>query len=209
MLDVDEYVSRESCTLAGIRPAVWLHERVVLARADGGVSIMRPIQPILDVDDEVAKWSSTADPWWFPLTATAVVHRSTIPTDRRWRNAWIWDGERVVVSLDRARVLRVGELRIERRYLMRRLRAVFDRLWDRGQRSKLRDLSRLRDSLRRVRLDRAVQDCRTLSALGEWEPGEFEAVRWQFGIERLGFVGIPVDRRPVKQRTPANWSLTA
>ena len=60
-------------------------DRIIYARADGGVSIVTATDEWQGTLDELAR---KVVPHGTPYK---LVHHSEIPTDRTWRNAWVLD----------------------------------------------------------------------------------------------------------------------
>jgi len=60
-------------------------DRIIYARADGGVSIVTATDEWQGTLDELAKRVVPCG------TPYKLVHHSDLPTDRKWRNAWVLD----------------------------------------------------------------------------------------------------------------------
>ena len=85
---------------------------LILHRADGGVSILRPIDGE-DIAEEIAKWEASAPPEWLPATSIQA-EEADIPGDRTWRDAWAMQGGKIDVAIDKAKEVQKARLRAER-----------------------------------------------------------------------------------------------
>jgi hypothetical protein len=99
---------------------------VLISRADGGLSVMRPVGEAFDAAAEVARWSAGVDPSWLPVT-WRVADDSVLPADRTDRDSWVDDGTSVAVDAARKAGLAatlLAALRAEAKALLDEARAA-------------------------------------------------------------------------------------
>jgi hypothetical protein len=102
---------------------------IAIAREDGGVSIMKirradGVSPEA-VAGEIEKWQSTSD---VKATGSWIIADADIPSDRRFRDAWVHAGERKCrVDMERARALHMSRIRAARDHALAGLDIPFIR----------------------------------------------------------------------------------
>lgn len=79
---------------------------ILIARTDGGVSIMTIIDDAADIDEEIRKWAEGSN-----LQAASYHSIDSVPDDRTFRNAWASDGKACVVDMEKARDIQMDRIR--------------------------------------------------------------------------------------------------
>lgn len=102
--------------------------RIIYTNADGGVSIVTPVDNCGLTLQEIIDRSVP------PNTSHAVVEDDELPTDRTYRNAWELhaDGRSIIHNMDKAREIHKDLMRRERAKLMPALDIEYQRADERG-----------------------------------------------------------------------------
>jgi hypothetical protein len=94
--------------------------KICVVRADGGVSILSPVSGKNPTPESlVEKWIASADPAWLPIVSWHEV--SDLPARDEFRNAWVYDGSSVKVSIGKARDIHMDNIRASRNAELARL----------------------------------------------------------------------------------------
>jgi hypothetical protein len=124
---------------------------VVIAREDGGVSIMKVLRSDSDssvaIAEEVEKWQSTSD---VKATGFWSIADSEIPQDRSFRDAWVSEGKAIAVNMDTARLLHMDRIRTSRDEQLKALDVLFMRAVEGGDVARQSEIAGLKQSLRDI-----------------------------------------------------------
>lgn len=129
--------------------------RIVITRADGGISIMVPASGFTTIDEEIAKW---AELHVGEYVSHEVVDDAAIPTDRYFRNAWKGD---LTVDMDKAREIQRSHIRAARIPLLAALDVEYMRAHETGDSVKLAEVTAQKQALRDAPADLALDAAKT------------------------------------------------
>lgn len=142
--------------------------RILIKRADGGVSIMHmPLPDGSALEDdalqalitaEVGKWATTNAGY----VSHEVIDAAAIPQDRTFRNAW---GHDLAVDMAKAREIHRDNLRELRKPLMAAADIDFTRALETGDAARQRAVAQRRQALRDVTAHPAIDSAATPDAL--------------------------------------------
>jgi hypothetical protein len=122
-------------------------KRIIWQNAAGGVSVLSPAPDCGLTIEQIA----TRD---VPKGKSyQIVDTANIPPDRTFRNAWEYDGEKIIVSLSKAQEITKARLRAERVPLLAEQDVAFQRALETGadtvaivaEKQRLRDITKLAD----------------------------------------------------------------
>lgn len=131
--------------------------RIIFRKPDGGVAVTTPTEDLWtdDIDAYVSKIEdrmrdvgAIPDDW----VRVSVLHPSSLPSDRTFRDAWECDSE-ISISLLKAKELTKSRLRAERKPLLENLDVQFMQAMENGkpidsivsEKQRLRDITSLVD----------------------------------------------------------------
>lgn len=103
-------------------------KKIIYSRSDGALSIIHPVRntyphPEDLTDDEVlARAMKDVPP---DALNVHVLDETEIPTDRTFRNAWIYQNNKIEPDLDQSKEIKKAQLRLERKPLLEALDAAF------------------------------------------------------------------------------------
>lgn len=157
---------------------------VLLQRSDGGVSVAH-INPTKNPGGALAR---TVEQWQDnermtaqqrpgyvarTIVSTRVIEPSDLPENRRWRDAWMIDGNKVAIDLDKAKTIRAAELESEKNNLLETHAKEYtiavakgDAVAAQAIQKKVQDLS----SLDKTAIELSVAAVADLAALDTHEP---------------------------------------
>ena len=124
---------------------------VVIAREDGGVSIMKILRsdsesPVA-IAEEVEKWQATSG---VKAAGFWPIADSEIPQDRTFRDAWASEGKAIAVNMDKARLLQMGRIRTSRDEQLKALDVPFMRAIEGGDVARQSEIASHKQSLRDI-----------------------------------------------------------
>jgi hypothetical protein len=97
---------------------------ILIARADGGVSLMTITDDVTDVEAEVEKWKTGIKPGEEYVGHSEI---DSVPEDRYFRNAWTYIGGRIEIDMPKAREVHKAKLRVDRAPLLTALDVEYQR----------------------------------------------------------------------------------
>lgn len=130
--------------------------RVVYTRPDGGVSIVIPAEAARMEDESEDAFLARIVASNVPADASDVriVDAADIPSDRTFRNAWIFDGSAIDCDMVKAKDITKERLRGERKPLLEAQDILFMKAQESGasttaivaEKNRLRDITQLADA---------------------------------------------------------------
>jgi hypothetical protein len=132
-----------------------------LARTDGGVSLMVTTVD-QDPQDEINKWSNAEKDL---IVKVIKIDKSQVPLFRRYRDAWTWNGSKVVHDMPRARNILRRDMRIVREPLLQALDRDYMRADEAGNTELKQQIAAKKQALRDVTNDPAIEAAATAEDL--------------------------------------------
>lgn len=137
--------------------------KISYTRPDGGLSVVHPVRNTvgekLTTDAEIEQRS------WDKLPADAInpqwINESAVPTDRTFRNAWKANAGGIDVDMLKARELHRHKLRELRKPKMEALDTAYMRADETGDTTEKTRIAALKQALRDVTADLAIDAART------------------------------------------------
>jgi hypothetical protein len=121
--------------------------RILIARSDGGVSIME----MIDVDDaaaEITKWEAASGLQAVEWHEVAV---ADLPQDRTFRDAWVHNGNgRCGVDMARARAIHMDRIRRVRDVELANLDVSYMKAQERGDQAAMTQIAAQKQALRDI-----------------------------------------------------------
>lgn len=143
-------------------------KRTAYTRPDGGVSVVVPSPRAQRPDESEADFLSRVARA-VPPDATDVVQLDTLPS-RAYRNAWVLAGGKVQHDMDKARAMKLEEIRAERNARLAASDGPHLRAQDQGDTAEVNRLKVLRQRLRDLPATVDLSGVSDADALAAWQP---------------------------------------
>jgi transcriptional/translational regulatory protein YebC/TACO1 len=134
----------------------------IIYQTETGISIIHPtgevpIEVVFDKDVPV-EYKATAK----------IVEDEYIPTDRTFRDAWEFDGEKISENIDKAKEIHKERLRAERKSLLEEQDALFMRALEIGADTNkiVVEKNRLRDITKLVNQCKTIDEIKAITLVG-------------------------------------------